>query len=362
MDEALDEDFGLAEPEHLETMFEALEDTLVAGTESLSLTAAQSYALTVLRSSGDVTRADLVTGTEGFFSAIGEGAAKIWAYIKKMFQGIWDWFFGKKESGPSITEQTENMLKANQESLKNWARADAANSEAMAKQFSSVADMLDDLMKTGDTSEQNKAREAKVELHKALTLQPGQRAHAVKEATEVVVKLNRRVQRAIEELCHQGIESNKQYLALVNEDHSASFNGTGYADDYAKFKEWSKGFEKVSVAPYLNIPKGLTKLEHAERAQGDLLKVIGDIKLEIQGISSTFKSSVIGKIKKLEELLSRNNLSPTNSDKFRKDLTACKIFLGLTTRHIKQLERTQELVKRLSNMIMRLFGLRPSKA
>lgn len=360
MDEVLDDDIGLAEPEHLETMFEALEDTLVAGTESLTLSSAQSYALTVLRSSGAVTHADLVTGNEGFFSTLGNGATKIWEYIKKMFQGIWNWFFGKKEKGPSITEQTDSILKANQASLKAWAHADATNSLAMSQQFRSMTDALDEFMNSNNSGDQNKAREAKAALMLAHDKLPKVQAQAIKDAAEVVVKLNSRTQRAIEELCKQGVDSNMQYLKLVEEDHSDKFAGTVYADEYKNFREWSKGFEKVSVAPYLNIPKGMTKLEHAERAQGDLIKVIGDIKLEIAAISSTFKTSVITKIKKLEEILGRKDLA--HGDKFRKDLTACKIFLGLTTRHIKQLERTQELIKRLSNMIMRLFGLRAAKA
>ena len=360
MDEVLDDDIGLAEPEHLETMFEALEDTLVAGTESLTLSSAQSYALTVLRSSGAVTHADLVTGTEGFFSAIGSGVTKLWEYIKKMFQGIWNWFFGKKEKGPSITEQTEAILKANQASLQAWAHADASNSLAMSQQFRSMTDALDEFMNSSSSGDQNKAREAKAALMLSHDKLPKVQAQAIKDAAEVVVKLNSRTQRAIAALCEQAVASNKQYLTLINTENWAGFTGTSYEGNYRDFQKWSKEFEGKIDHSVIWAPKGMSRIEDGVRYQHELGAVTSTIKSEIGAISTCFKSDVINKIKNLENVIAKNG-NPVNAEQFKKDLTACKLFLSLTTRHIKQLEKTLEILQRLSNMIMRLFGLRPSK-
>lgn len=359
MDVALDDDIGLAEPEHLETMFDALIDT-VSGNESLSLTGAQQYAMSVLGSSGAATRAEMITGVEGFFSAIGDGIQKIWAYIKKMFQGIWNWFFGKKEKGPSITEQTESILKANEASLQAWARTDARNSEEMSKQFKAMAETLDAFRKGGSTSEQHQAEAAKEQLQKALALPAPEQARVIKEVAHVVVKLNSRTRRAIDDLCEQAVASNKQYVDLINTQNWDAFTGTSYEGNYRDFQKWSKEFDGKIDNSAIWAPKGMTRIEDGVQYQHELGAITSTIKSEIGAISTCFKSDVIHKIKNLENVIAKHG-NPVNAEQFKKDLTACKLFLSLTTRHIKQLERTLEILQRLSNMIMRLFGLRPSK-
>lgn len=360
MDETLDEDFGLAEPEHLETMFDALIDT-VSGNESLSLTVAQSYAMSVLGSSGMATRADMVTGVEGFFSAIGTGASKVWEYIKKMFQGIWNWFFGKKEKPLTITEQTEAMIKANQESLQAWAANDAVNREKFRESMKGMDASIADFLKTGGFGGSSKAEaeKAREQIAEMLALPPGSAPRYAKEVMAVVVKLNSRTQQAMDELCKRALADHSQYTAIVNEDHTAAFAGTIYAPNYHLFKDWAKEFSSKSIEPLVSIPKGMSRIEDGAHKQAELLKVISMLKSEIGAISTSFKSDAIAKQKHLEEVLNKPNLQ--NDGKFKKDLAACKLFLSLTTRHIKQLEKTQETVKRLSNMIMRLFGLTSAK-
>lgn len=116
MDYALqdnEEDMGIAEPEHLETMFDALDDTFtnVDGTEGL--TRAQHYAQAVLVGAGMVR--PQVAGNEGFFQTLGEGAKKIWEYIQKMFKSMWAFFFGKgSDTSKAKVEKAEATVAENQ--------------------------------------------------------------------------------------------------------------------------------------------------------------------------------------------------------------------------------------------------------
>lgn len=108
------------EPEHVALVLEGFIDTVkqeisgVTGVESL--TAAQHYLEGALRGSGSVSYTS-VTGNEGFLSSIKAGALKAWEYIKKMFQSIWNFFFGKanKEEEKKVSDQiakAEDQLKA----------------------------------------------------------------------------------------------------------------------------------------------------------------------------------------------------------------------------------------------------------
>lgn len=359
MDVALDDDIGLAEPEHLETMFDALIDT-VSGNESLSLTGAQQYAMSVLGSSGAATRAEMITGVEGFFSAIGDGVQKIWDYIKKMFQGIWDWFFGKKEKGPSITEQTEQMIKANQESLRAWAANDAVNREKFHESMKGMDASIAEFLKTNSVGNNKaEAEKAREQIAEILALPPGS-APKYKEVVATFVKLNSRTRRAIDDLCEQAVASNKQYIDLIHTQNWDAFTGTSYEGNYRDFQKWSKEYDGKIDNSAIWAPKGMTRIEDGVQYQHELGAITSTIKSEIGAISTSFKSDVIHKIKNLENVIAKNG-NPVNAEQFKKDLTACKLFLSLTTRHIKQLERTLEILQRLSNMIMRLFGLRPSK-
>lgn len=102
------EDMSLPCPVTLGTMFRALNDTImnVDGNESLSRE--QLFAEGVLISSGHSTFA--VTGSEGFFGAIGEGIKAIWNWIVGAIKSIWNWITGKgNSSGKSVEEKVENV-------------------------------------------------------------------------------------------------------------------------------------------------------------------------------------------------------------------------------------------------------------
>jgi hypothetical protein len=101
------------EVSHVETMMDGVLDSL-KGAESLDLTYAQRYVIGVL-DSNDITRSS-VTGTEGLLSDIGDGLAKAWEYIKKMFTSIWDFFFGKKNKADSETAKVS--VKSAEEAIK----------------------------------------------------------------------------------------------------------------------------------------------------------------------------------------------------------------------------------------------------
>jgi hypothetical protein len=103
----------LPEVSHVETMMDGILDSL-KGTESLDLTYAQRYVIGVL-DSNDITRSS-VTGTEGLLSDIGDGLAKVWEYVKKMFKAIWDFFFGKKNKEDS--EAAKASVKSAEEAVK----------------------------------------------------------------------------------------------------------------------------------------------------------------------------------------------------------------------------------------------------
>lgn len=104
----------IPEASHVESMLDGMLDSL-QGTESLDLTAAQRYLISVL-DSNDVTRSS-VTGTEGLLSDIGDGLAKAWEFVKKMFTSIWDFFFGKKNKEDS--EAAKASVKGAEEALKD---------------------------------------------------------------------------------------------------------------------------------------------------------------------------------------------------------------------------------------------------
>lgn len=360
----LEEDLSLAEPEHLETMMDALIETVdqqVAGTECLGLTDSQQYAMSVLRSSGSVNRIAQVTGNEGFFSTIGDGVKKIWEYIQKMFNAIWNWFFGKKDNGlSSITEETDALIKRSQDTLKNAAANHAKFQLDIAPKLINTIEELDTFMTSPDATpaEKKEAQELKEELTEVKSEPPAQQAAVVAKVAEKLVKLNRRTQRALREACEQALAQHKQYYAVAEVDHSDKFKGTIFESDYGHYLQWLKEGKQRPLDAYIMIPTTIDGLSHAVRAQESLLKAVKALEDEKSQISATFKASVIHRIKDLEEKLTRKDLRDTTRDKWGKDLSACKFFLSMTTKAIKQIEETCRAIQRINKMIMRLFGMK----
>jgi len=102
------------EAEHVETVFDALIDT-VDGNEGLNLTQAQVYLNGVMLANGLMTSRQYA-GQEGIFETIGNGIQKVWEYIKSLFRKI----FGgeKKKDAQAQTKKLEDKIEKTEEKLK----------------------------------------------------------------------------------------------------------------------------------------------------------------------------------------------------------------------------------------------------
>ncbi|MNM27163.1 hypothetical protein D3C81_376480 [compost metagenome] len=359
MDEQFEqlEDIGIVEPEHIEQMVDALADTVV-GTESYSLTGAQTYAIAVLQSAGMITRQEAVAGNEGFMDSIADGAKKVWEYIQKIFKGIWNWFFGPKAKGKEAPAEAAKTVKDNTTQLKN--AASGSGGEELPKKVIETVEDLDRYM--GDDAspaDKKEAADLKEKVAEIKKLAPAQQYRELKPMFTKIAKLNRRTQRAIEEACNHAVDQWKKYHEIFEKADGTVFEGTIYEENWKQLLQYGADQKSDPHEAYIRIPKNMDSLEHAMQAQADLDKVVKGIEYECRGVSSIYKSDVIRQIKHLQEVLEKN-LKDDNRAKFNKDLAACKVFLGITTRMIKQMEATCEAIKRISNMIVRLFGLKPA--
>jgi len=362
MDMAADSDnTELYEDDHIEEVFTALDDTLdeVAGTEGL--TKAQTYMWSVLNANGDVSYQQRVAGNESFFSKVGDGLAKVWAYIKKMFNGILN-FFGlgeKKEPGMSITEQTDAILKANQENLAALTGARMNFGEQLKRQVVRSQSELDAFMTAPNvtTTERKEAEDLKAKLHDIKALPAPEQQRVVKEVVERFVKINSRMQRALDDQCQKALDEYKRYQEQVTFDNSSHFAGTAFLGMYNIYHAAMKHNASHEIAQFVRIPQGMRTLNDAARAQESLAKAVKELESESASISRGIKADAINQIKRLQELVERKDLRDANRDKFNKDLKACQLILKLTTNAIRQLRATCENIRKISNMINRMFGV-----
>lgn len=350
----------LHDSEHIDEAFDALSDTMneVAGVEGL--TRAQTYMWGVLNANGDVSYQQRVAGTEGFFSAIGDGASKVWEYIKKMFSAILNFFgLGTAPKGPSITEQTDAILKQNQANLAALTGHRVLQGEDLAKQVIRSQADLDAFMNAPQTTpnEKSEAQELKYKLKDVKALPAPEQQRVIKEVVERFVKINSRMQKALDEQCQRALAEYKTYQAVVTVDHTSVFIGTSFHEMYKTYAAAMKDNASHEIEKWVRIPHGMRTLADAARAQSELQKAVADLESESTSISRGIKADVINQIKKLEELVKRKDLRQANKDKFDKDLKACRLILKLTTEAIKQLRVTCENIRRISNMINRYFSV-----
>jgi hypothetical protein len=350
----------LHEPEHIDQVFDALTDTLdtVAGTEGL--TRAQTYMWGVLDASGDLSYKQRVAGTEGFFSDVADGIAKVWGYIMKMFNAILNFFgLGDSNKGPSITEQTDAILKQNQANIAVLTGHRMSNADDISKQMLRTQADLDVFMNGPQTSpsEKSEAQELKHKLKEVKALPAPEQQRVVKEVVERFVKINSRMQRALDDQCQRALDEYKTYQVIVTMDHSNEFVGTSFADMYSTYSAAMKHNASKEIEAWVRIPQGLRTLNDAARAQGELEKAIKDLDSESTSISRGIKADVINQIKKLEEMVKRKDLRDAARSTFDRNLKACRLILSLTTSAIKQLRVTCENIRRISNMINRYFSV-----
>lgn len=95
-------------PEHIDIVFDGVSDTLsmVEGTEGLSF--AQQYLYGAMHAQGMVTQ--LREGNEAAMDAIKKTFGKAIAYLQKIFRGIWEFFFKKKNAETAVKEANANIL------------------------------------------------------------------------------------------------------------------------------------------------------------------------------------------------------------------------------------------------------------
>jgi hypothetical protein len=361
MDMVIDTDATeLHDSEHIDEVFTALTDTMdeVAGTEGL--TRAQTYMWGVLGASGDISYQQRVAGTEGFFSTIGDGVSKVWEYIKKMFNAILNFFgLGSAPKGMSITEETDAILKQNIANISILTGQRMDRGEAMKSQVIRTQAELDAFINYPQTSpsEKSEAQELRAKLKEVKALPAPEQQRVVKEVVERFVKINSRMQKALDEQCQRALEEYKTYQRVVTVDHSSAFVGTAFADMYSTYAAAMKHNASKEIEQWVRIPHGMRTLNDAARAQAELEKAVKELDSESTSISRGIKADVIAQIKKLEELVKRKDLRQANQDKFNKDLKACRLILKLTTEAIKQLRATCENIRRISNMINRIFSV-----
>lgn len=106
------------EPEHIETVFEGLIDT-IEGNEGMSLTSAQIYLNGVMMANGTMSSRQY-TGNEGIFQAIGDGLNKVWEYIKSLFRKI---FGGEKKKGAeAASKKLDDKIESTEKKLDKMAK------------------------------------------------------------------------------------------------------------------------------------------------------------------------------------------------------------------------------------------------
>lgn len=95
-------------PEHIEQVMDGITDTIVPVAGAEGLTHAQEYLHGVLYAQSIVPQ--MRDGNEGALDTIKKTFSKALEYIRKIFRGIWDFFFGKKSAENAVKEAKTNLL------------------------------------------------------------------------------------------------------------------------------------------------------------------------------------------------------------------------------------------------------------
>lgn len=191
-------DDSIPESQHVEIMFDALNDT-VAGTEGMSMTQAQIYAAGVLGANG------YRTGNEGFFGSIASGAKAVWDYIVKMFKSVWEFFFKRdaaaevKEAEKEVKENAEALAQAPAAVQSMAGPAAQAHAEAIVKKLEGGEDVPADVTRawlaelagaTTDAEKKTVATKVVKEVYSKIGTYNKKGSRKVQAAAEKVVRLN----------------------------------------------------------------------------------------------------------------------------------------------------------------------------
>lgn len=107
----------VVDADHFDTAMQGVIDS-VEGAETFSngYTDAQKFLFSCMESSGTFNSKQIYAGMEGMVS---DGLSSVWEYIKKIFKGIWNFFFGDGEdSATKEVDKVKEDVKENAETLK----------------------------------------------------------------------------------------------------------------------------------------------------------------------------------------------------------------------------------------------------
>jgi hypothetical protein len=349
--------FGIPDVPHVEIMFDALNDTAeqmdVAGTESLSLTAAQHYAQGVLMSAGIVTGSQ-VAGTEGVFSAIGDGFKAVWEYITKTLKSIWDFFFNR--------DSAKDAEVAKEACAENAAELQAA---AAGTQDEATADKQLNAMATaagGEGGDKGVAEE--IAKGKKGTL--AEKRAAVKAALKEMPKMNKKAAAVLKKAVDAAVKAKKAFLVDFTSAQGPK-GGKEAAAHMASNQEFTDviadmGSETLKFTS--RDAQFLTKLEHAidiKDANAAIqfskdcaanivsLKAFSDVFKGMKGKIDKLLSTAEAKMKKAKEAKDKAEL--------QKDIAALRTITTGLVRVSKLIEANYSRVTEASKALNHVFGI-----
>lgn len=248
--------YDVPEAEHIETVFQGLDDTLanINGTESL--TSAQVYLQSVLGSSGTVRSS--VAGNEGFFKSVGGGIKAAYDYIVKMFKSLWDFFF--KRDAPKEVETAKAAVKQAQVDIKvlDGTASEAEVDKALAKMTTAVKQLthqepdinksaLDQILKEADAAHKGTFAEKK---------------KAVQMIAHELPKLSKNARKKLDESISENITVLKKLVEKIEalrdaEEPLVQKLGHDFAQKDNEFKQGISILEKARDIKDVNEYKGV---------------------------------------------------------------------------------------------------------
>lgn len=320
------EEFVAPEASHVELVFQALGDTVnaVAGTEGLST--AQVYFHGVLSASGALTYTQSISGAEGFFANVKEGASKAIAYIKKMFTSIWGFFF--KKQGP---EEAKAVKAAVTETLADLSSTDKLKAGLKSAAGSDSKELVEHISKASSIAELN-------------------------TASKEVGKKNTRAQQALVVKINQLVESLEGEVKLAEEvETEAKKSGEG------SYTAWASGVKGgvSGTQSLITTLKGIRDLEDVKAAESTLnaLKSHTDIISRAIEASGATESRVQGMIDSLSKLDGNESASDEQKKQGDDNLKALQLFMKSAARYSGLLKRTLSHMKSVTTATGKVFGV-----
>lgn len=322
-----------AATDHADQVIAGTLDTL-DGSERLNLTDAQQYLNNVLFANGDISAT--VHGTESVLSSIKGWLAKALAAIKRAFQGIWNYFFGKKDVEQEVklirNQTKEAVVKVN----KFKAEAKATESKAvieLANNYTQAAAAV----KTEDPALSKEYEEA---------------AEKLKENPVITSSHDKRL-----------VMDRKLYQKIIAIAHAADKHiyqtSIDYLDLAATVKD-KDNLRYITVTPSkLTLSKcveQISDLDSVTRAMADLDQAVASY-----GISHTI-SSVKSARSKIDATIKRwekegETASAEEQKEIRDDVNDLHLVTKLLKLFISRMEAQLNAAKRLVKMVPKLYHL-----